>query len=137
MRKQLLVLAAASVGALLAGAAPGGYGQGDRDMASNGYPACSKTVTDRCIQLYESVVRSPENLAMNSRLGPGRVAPAPRMASAGMMRPAMGGPIEDVPMAPMASGPAAMSREAYPACSRTITDRCIQLYERGVRAGVR
>jgi len=30
-------------------------------------------------------------------------------------------------------GPGAM-RHHYPPCSRTVTDRCIQLYERGVRA---
>jgi hypothetical protein len=35
-----------------------------------GYPPCSRTVTDRCIQLYERGVRTPANLAANRRLGP-------------------------------------------------------------------
>ena len=41
----------------------------------------------------------------------------------------MGGPLVDVSQPP-APQPAT---EAYPACSRTVTDHCVQTYERGVR----
>jgi hypothetical protein len=129
MTKKMLLIATAMAGAALAGAAPGGYGQGSEEPG--GYPACSRTLQDRCIQLYERGVRTSENLAMNRRLGPGR-EPGTMMAGA-PMRPAVGGPLLEVPMAPV-TGPAPRAeRDAYPACSRTITDRCIQLYERGLR----
>ena len=42
-----------------------------------------------------------------------------------------------VSASPPGKGPEYGAREArrhYPPCSRTVTDRCIQLYERGVRA---
>ncbi len=51
----------------------------------SGYPPCSATVTDRCIQLYERGVATRTNLAMNERLGPDR---------AGVGLAAMGGPYE-------------------------------------------
>lgn len=38
---------------------------------SGGYPPCSATVTDRCIQLYERGVATAANLALNERLGNG------------------------------------------------------------------
>ena len=41
----------------------------------------------------------------------------------------MGGPMVD-PSQPPAPQPATQS---YPACSRTVTDHCVQTYERGVR----
>ena len=41
--------------------------------------------------------------------------------------PGMGGPLVD-PAAPPAPQPAT---ENYPACSRTVTDNCVQTYERG------
>jgi len=43
--------------------------------------------------------------------------------------PGMGGPIVDASMPP-APQPAT---ENYPACSRTVTDNCVQTYERGRR----
>ncbi len=43
--------------------------------------------------------------------------------------PGMGGPMAD-PSSPPASQPAT---ESYPACSRTVTDNCVQTYERGRR----
>lgn len=121
MTKQMLLIAAALAGTTLIGAAPGGYGQSGT-VSTGGYPPCSRTVADSCIQLYERGVRTRENLAMNGRLGPGREPISGR---------AMGGPMVDVPMAPV-PGSAPASRDDYPPCSRTITDRCIQLYERGV-----
>jgi len=43
--------------------------------------------------------------------------------------PAVGGPAVDaLPTAPPAPQPAT---ESYPACSRTVTDNCVQTYERG------
>ena len=41
--------------------------------------------------------------------------------------PGMGGPLVD-PASPPAPQPAT---ENYPACSRTVTDNCVQTYERG------
>ena len=43
--------------------------------------------------------------------------------------PGMGGPLVD-PASPPAPQPAT---ENYPACSRTVTDNCVQTYERGRR----
>ena len=93
---------------------------------ASGYPPCSRTVTDRCIQLYERGVATAANLARNRELG--------ARASA------MGGPYE-APAATTAWGFSERStswspparQTSYPPCSRTVTDRCIQLYERGVR----
>ena len=42
-------------------------------------------------------------------------------------QPGMGGPTAD-PSLPPPSQPAT---ESYPACSRTVTDNCVQTYERG------
>jgi hypothetical protein len=42
----------------------------------------------------------------------------------GTTAPAVGGPILDPSGAPMATEP-------YPPCSRTVTDKCLQTYERG------
>ncbi len=71
---KMLSLFAATAGLGLLGAAPppveGLYGPAG---ASGGYPPCSHTVRDRCIQLYERGVASRRNLALNARLGPGRV----------------------------------------------------------------
>lgn len=71
-----------------------------------GYPPCSRTVTDRCIQTRERGVASRENLERNVELG--RDAPGP----------ALGGPAE-----PPADD---YAKNDYPPCSRTVTDRCIQ-----------
>lgn len=136
-----------AIGLLAVGAAPGGYGTAREERASGGYPACSRTVTDRCIQLYERGVRSAANLALNARLGmPGgaaqladvprkdyragaqsaRSAPAPRAA------PAMGGPYIPADAGVARTGWSAPARpEEYPACTRLITDRCIQISARG------
>ena len=52
--------------------------------SNGGYPPCSATVTDRCIQLYERGVATPANLALNEQLGQGST------------QMAMGGPYEPV-----------------------------------------
>jgi hypothetical protein len=41
---------------------------------------------------------------------------------------AMGGPFVEAPADALATRPAS---EPYPACSRTVTDNCVQAYERG------
>jgi hypothetical protein len=113
--------------------------------ASANYPACHPGPgDDNCIQLYEPGVETA--LASWSQptggaLGPGvqtamadnseasevLAADADTAVQTAAAEPAdmsqyqgMGGPEEDV-----ASG-------GYPPCSATVTDRCIQLYERGV-----
>jgi hypothetical protein len=76
----------------------GGPGEG-AGADYGGYPPCSRTVTDRCIQLYERAVR----------------AAMPRRAAARPGSPAVGGPIE--------------RREYYPQCTRLITDECVELFD--------
>ncbi len=123
--KKLAVFTGLAGLTLVSAAPPSHWSRGaDGDeWAGRGYPPCSRTITDRCIQLYERGVRTRANLALNERLGMNdQVA-------------AMGGPYEpadDVGEDSAAAWPRT-SRSDYPACSRTVTDRCIQLYERGVR----
>jgi hypothetical protein len=122
--------------------------------SQGGYPPCSATVTDRCIQLYEPGVATPGNLALNEQLGPGRTALAaadvastptydseptePYYTGNAYAEPAfyedgaaVGGPYEPVPTEDYAQGnwPAPTSGQ-YPACEpHPYDDRCIQLYE--------
>ena len=63
MKKQMLFAAVA--GLTLVSAHPGPQPALECEARSN-YPPCSRTVTDRCIQLYERGVRAPANLARNS-----------------------------------------------------------------------
>src|SRR5688572_28222479 len=63
MKKQMLFAAVA--GLTLVSAHPGPQPALEREARSN-YPPCSRTVTDRCIQLYERGVRAPSNLARNA-----------------------------------------------------------------------
>ncbi len=116
-----LCLFAAVAGLSLVSAAPPERVDGSGVTGTGGYPPCSRTVTDRCIQLYERGVATAENLALNERLGPGRVASA------------MGGPYEAAPVPEGDDWRPAAGGGDYPPCSATVTDRCIQLYERGVR----
>ena len=123
--KKLAMFAAAAGLTLVSAAPPSHWSRGANGdgSAGRGYPPCSRTVTDRCIQLYERGVRTRANLALNERLGMNdRVA-------------ALGGPYEpsDDAAEDRAAAWPRTSRTDYPACSRTVTDRCIQLYERGVR----
>lgn len=64
--KKLVPFAAVAWLGLVSAGPPDDY-KGPRE-ARGGYPPCSARVTDRCIQLYERGVRSPENLAVNARL---------------------------------------------------------------------
>jgi hypothetical protein len=79
-----LWLFAAGAGLLLVGNAIPKEKGADGFRIVNGYPPCSSTVTDRCIQLYERGVNTRVNLALNEQLPPGRTfsyaaigAPAP------------------------------------------------------------
>jgi len=70
MKKLFLFAAVAGLGLVSAGPP-------DRDgprESRGGYPPCSRTVTDQCIQLHERGVRAPENLARNRRAEPEHMA---------------------------------------------------------------
>ena len=108
--KKLCIFAAVAGLGLVSAAPPPGTSSTGAATAWSEYPPCSRTVTDRCIQLYERGVRTRENLARNQRPGGAGQAAA------------MGGPFEAA-----AAGSAAASSSAYPPCSATVTDRCIQV----------
>ncbi|HKR24831.1 MAG TPA: hypothetical protein VJS15_06195 [Allosphingosinicella sp.] len=61
--KRVLFAAVAGLGLVSASPPEGDH----RIEARAGYPPCSATVTDECIQLYERGVRAPANLARNHR----------------------------------------------------------------------
>lgn len=119
---KMLSLLAATAGLTLLGASPP---RPDAVRgASQGYPACSRTVTDRCIQLYERGVASRRNLAANARLGSDREPAGYAQA----------------PMSPRYDGPGerrvvTMARNDYPPCGRGIADRCIQAPAASRRSG--
>ena len=111
--KKMLLFAVAASGLTLVGASPVPYSAAGDEAA---YPPCSRTVTDRCIQLYERGVATQDNLALNDDLG--QDAP----------EPGLGGPYQDA-HADHDDGESSAIREArsdYPPCSATVTDRCIQ-----------
>lgn len=104
----------------------------------SGYPACSSTVTDSCIQLYERGVSARANLDMNRQM-------ASNTAMGGPYEPATHGDstahgsstMDHDSMAGMQSGAAVggpvEQRTGYPPCDPGPgDDSCIQLYERGV-----
>jgi hypothetical protein len=116
---KMLSLFAAAAGLGLLGAAPppmeGMYGP---PGASGGYPPCSRSVRDRCIQLYERGVASRRNLAENARLGPGREPRRYAQGGIGPMGPRYG---------EMRGGRVAvLARNDYPPCGDGVADRCIQ-----------
>jgi hypothetical protein len=65
MKKLILFAAVAGLG-LISASPPDRDYAGPRE-ARSGYPPCSRTVTDNCIQLYERGVRSPANMAENAK----------------------------------------------------------------------
>lgn len=103
-----LSLFAAAAGLTLVSASPP-PAETRAGAAAGDYPPCSRTVTDRCIQLYERGVKAPAKMASS------------RSATA-----ARGGPYE--------AAPAATAGGDYPPCSATVKDRCNQLKSRPVRA---
>ena len=69
--KKLFVFTALA-GLTLVSAAPPSHWRStaaEREWTGNGYPPCTRTRTDRCIQLYERGVATRTNLALNERLG--------------------------------------------------------------------
>lgn len=114
-----ILLFAAVAGLTLVSASPPDDILAEEDVAKAGYPACSRTVTDRCIQMYERGVASRGNLARNDDLG----TDPPGVGLSGHAMPA---PAKRY----AASG-------SYPPCSSTVTDRCTQTYERGSHGGTR
>ena len=113
MKERILFAAIAGLG-LVSASPPPSTAAAQSDMA---YPACSRTVTDHCIQLYERGVRTRQNLAAN------RVEAPPPAA------------------APASAGAGAIASNDPPPCSATVTDHCqqrpIRLTTRVRRAGER
>lgn len=95
------------------------------------YPATTTTTTTTTAATEQVV--APGNTAPERDARGIPVISDPAIAPAGFNQaPGMngvGGPLVD-PSQPPAPQPAT---EAYPPCSRTVTDNCIQTYERGVR----
>jgi hypothetical protein len=85
MKKQMLFAAVA--GLTLVSAHPGPVPAALQREARSGYPPCSRTVTDRCIQLYERGVRTPTNLALNAASAAAPTAVATAEPPARRMRP--------------------------------------------------
>lgn len=116
MKKTMITLAAGFAISGAAFAQTGGTIEGWTNSAADGYPPCSSTVTDSCVQLYESGIDGNAALAMGGPYEP-ITEHSESMMSDGLV--AMGGPIEE--------------RTDYPACDPGPgDDRCIQLYEPGV-----
>jgi hypothetical protein len=66
MKKLIVFAAVAGLGLISASPPPRSHYDGPRE-ARSGYPPCSRTIRDRCIQLYERGVRTPANLAYNAK----------------------------------------------------------------------
>jgi hypothetical protein len=66
MKKLFLFAAVAGLGLVSAGP-PDKDEMAGPPESRGGYPPCSRTVTDNCIQLYERGVRARDNLARNHR----------------------------------------------------------------------
>ena len=66
MKKLILFAAVAGLGLISASPPASDHSDGPRE-ARSGYPPCSRTVTDNCIQLYERGMRAPANLAANRK----------------------------------------------------------------------
>lgn len=102
MKKLFLFAAVAGLGLVSASPPDADKEPGARE-ARGGYPPCSASVTDRCIQLRERGVRTRANLARNRELGSRRTETA--SASDHRAAPAAG---------------------RYPPCSATVKDECQQ-----------
>lgn len=115
MKKTILFAAVAGLG-LVSAAPPGGSPATPSARAPGGYPPCSRTVQDRCIQLHERGVRTAANLAKNQRLGPEQGVATATAATA---------------PAPRTAAPVRLARNEYRRCSRGVRHGCYQRYERG------
>lgn len=110
MKKLILFAAVAGLG-LVSASPPGSKDEGHPREAGAGYPPCSRTVTDSCIQLHEHGMRRRHNLAGHERRGDRHA----EHARHGAHHP----PVETA------------ARSHYPPCSRSVRDRCNQLHGRG------
>jgi hypothetical protein len=72
--KKLALITSLGALTLVAAAPPSHWNRGasSESLTGGGYPPCSRTVVDRCIQLYERGVATAANLSLNKRLGPDR-----------------------------------------------------------------
>ncbi|MDB5670430.1 MAG: hypothetical protein JWO25_1389 [Alphaproteobacteria bacterium] len=141
MNKALLLAAAA--GTFLISSAPPRSSGPVADGV--GYPPCSRSVRDRCIQLHERGVATAKNLAMNSDDGPRGEGPGPRdryaegppprdMMPHGMMPHGrnMDGRMDGTPEMDSVVGPPPpepamrMAMNDYPPCAGGMDDRCIE-----------
>ena len=96
------LLFAAVAGLALVSASPP---EGDHRIEARGYPPCSATVTDECIQLHERGIRVPANLARNR----GPTSDQTTVVIADGRRPAHAG-----------------GARHYPPCTATRKDECRQ-----------
>lgn len=93
--------------------------------AQTGYQTTTTTTTTATSQTSQPSNSAPERDARGIP-----VISDPAAVPAGFNNPpGMGGPLVDASQPP-APQPAT---ENYPACSRTVTDNCVQTYERGRR----
>ena len=127
MKKQLLLAAVA--GLTLVSAHPPQADRGPQPReARSGYPPCSRTVTDRCIQLYERGVNAPANLGTALPPHPEDedidVAYAGDHLQAG--RPHPPAPAAAPPIAPPPRVQLAAAPRHYPPCTAAVRDRCTQ-----------
>ena len=70
--KKLAIFSSLAALTLVAAAPPSQWSK-SAIKTIKGYPPCSATVRDRCIQLYERGMATAANLALNERLGRDRV----------------------------------------------------------------
>jgi hypothetical protein len=131
MKKAILFAAA---GILLVSASPGTRNPSAKGEA-RGYPPCSRTVTDRCIQLYERGVRTPENLALNALPGTpyparGSGASSAVLADTDVGEAPAAARAEAAPARPRiqvrAERPVRYAAATYPRCTAANRDRCQQ-----------
>lgn len=133
MKKAMLFAAAGGI--LLVSASPGTRNPSAKGEA-RGYPPCSRTLTDRCIQLYERGVRTPENLALNALPGARYPARGSGASSAVLADKDVGeAPRTEVAAAAApprpriqvrAERPVRYAAAAYPRCTASNQDRCRQ-----------
>ena len=127
MKKQMLLAAVA--GLTLVSAHPGPERAMGPIEARSGYPPCSRTVTDRCIQLHERGVRTAANLRRNASTPAQVEIAANRPATVRVIRPDPNDDIDvsyagDVLQAPRAGHhPVIVERHGHGAPARTMVDR--------------
>ena len=153
MKKHFLIAAVAGLTLVSAHPPADDGGSGARE-ARSGYPPCSRTVRDRCIQRYERGVRVPGKVSAAAPPASGdqdidvAYAGHPEAATQGHRPPAGAGAHH-----PAVSGPrhhprrhaAAEPARHYPPCTARLRDRCnqqrhyrpVQLAMRVRRAGER